>query len=149
MIKSNDLKDLIKHPAIMQQITLIKVIQRHNEKLKPPVSLWLQDGKIPDKWLAVINEIDELKKLDLSEKTITVPFAKQLARARFNEFVESKGMRKNDIAKALGMVGNCGQGVQRWKKTGVGKNSVVKFTETFGKAAGFWRPDLGYLRFVL
>ena len=62
-------------------------------------------------------------------------------------FTCRKSIKKSDIAKALGMVGDCGQGVQRWKKTGVGKNSVEKFAEVFGKTPAYWRPDLGYLRF--
>ena len=147
MITSKDLKALIQHPAIMQQRTLIAIIKRYDKNLNPPVSLWIQLGRIPEKWLEVLNKINEIKELDLSVETITVPFAKQLARARFNEFVQNKKLAKIDVAKALGMSGDCGQGVQRWKKTGVGKNSVVKFTEVYGKTVGHWRPDLGHLRF--
>jgi hypothetical protein len=147
MITRNSIKKLIAHPAIMQQKTLIEVIKRHNSKLSPLVFEWVSNNKIPDLWVERLNEIPAIKNLDLNEQTMTSPLAKEFARARFNEFVAQKGLNKCDVAKALGMAGDCGQGVQRWKKTGVGKNSVKKFVEVFGESGGYWRPDLGYLRF--
>lgn len=147
MIYSKDIKSLIAHPAIMQQKTLIKIIQRHNKKLKPAVTLWVRNNKIPDAWVAIINKIPELKSIDFSETKLSAEYAKSLAISRFNDFVESSRLGKVEIAYMLDMQGDCGQGVQRWKKTGVGKESVEKFVEVFGESGGYWRPDLGYLRF--
>ena len=147
MITTNCIKKLIAHQAIMQQNTLDKVIKRHNKKLSPRSGDWHRRGNIPDEWVGILNNIPELRALDLSEQTITIPLAKEFARARFNEFVAKKGMDKKSVAESLTMAGDCGQGVQRWKKTGVGKNSVEKFVEVFGETGGYWRPDLGYLRF--
>ena len=147
MINRNSIKKLIAHPAIMQQKTLDIVIKRHNAKLSPRAGNWYMHGIISDKWIDILNSIPELRTLDLDDVQPSLEDMRALAIERFNLFVKKSGMTKIEIANALGMVGDCGQGVQRWKKTGVGKNSVEKFVEVFGENGGYWRPDLGYLRF--
>jgi hypothetical protein len=152
MIKSKDIHRLLEHPAIMQQRTLIEVIKR-NTGQTVSVSVWASNNFIPEVWVARLNKIKCLAELDLNvnyrdELSVkSMDELKQLAAHRFNAFVSGNNMQKKELAERLGMLGDTGQGVQRWKHTGVSTVNVVKFCEEFGGTVELWRPDLGSLRF--